>query len=278
MALKSSGSLTVAFGMVSIPVKLYTATVDQRISFNMIDPKTLSRVKSKYYAESTGDPVERADCLKGYEYSKGQYVTFKPEEIKALEEEATHTAEITEFVPAESIDPVFFDKSYYLAPAPGGAKPYALLLTAMRRAERVAIGKWAVRGKGYIVMIRPTEEGEDALVMQTLLFADEVKPASEVDVPKAEIKEGELELAKKLIESFEADAFDPARYKDEFRARVESLIEKKISGQEVVIAEVSKPKAPVVDLMAALSASLKDKPAKAKTEKKATTKKGKIAA
>lgn len=262
MAARSIGSVTVAFGMVSIPAKLYAATSDNSLKFNMLTPDG-SRVKQKLVNELTGVEVKREDCVKGYEHTKDQYVVFSAEEIKALEDEATHTAEIVQFVPARSVDPLFYDKPYYLAPAPGGAKPYALLLRAMRDSERVAIGKWVSRGKGHIVMIRPTEEGEDALVMQTLLYESEVRPAADVNVPHAELKDAELQLAKALIDSQSADAFDPARFKDEYRARVEAVIEKKLAGEEVKIA-APKAAAPVVDMMAALSASIakaKDKAA-----------------
>lgn len=261
MALRSIGSATVAFGMVSIPVKLYGATTDNAIKFNMLTPSG-SRVKQKLVSESTGEEVKREETLKGYEYAKGQYVIFSAEEIKSLEDEATHTAEIVEFVPERSVDPLFYDKPYYLAPAPGGAKPYVLLLRAMRDSGKVAIGKWVSRGKQHIVMIRPAEEGEDALVMQTLLYEDEVRGVAEVDVPKTEVKEAELELAKTLIANQMSDAFDPARYKDEYRERAEAIIQKKIAGEEIKIVAPGKPAVPVVDMMAALSASIAAQKAK----------------
>src|SRR5882672_3780309 len=158
MAARSIASLTISFGMVSIPVKLFSATEASRaISFNMLHKACGSRVKQQYVCVKEEVIVPREEMAKGYEFAKDQYVMFTPEELKALEEVGTHTAEITEFVPIDTVDPVFFDKAYYLAPDKGGAKPYALLAKALRESERCALGRWAARGKQYIVMIRPVE-------------------------------------------------------------------------------------------------------------------------
>src|SRR5918992_2707720 len=177
MAARSIASLTVSFGLVSIPVKLYSATEASRaISFNLLHKACGSRLKQQYFCVKEEVPVGREDMVKGYEFSKDQYVVFTPEELKALEEAGTQSAEITEFVPLDSIDPVFFDKAYYLGPDKGGAKPYALLARALRESRRCAVGRWAARGKQYIVMIRPVEDG---LVMQQLLYGDEVRSIKE---------------------------------------------------------------------------------------------------
>ncbi|MGZ5074197.1 MAG: non-homologous end joining protein Ku, partial [Usitatibacter sp.] len=208
-------------------------------------------------------PVERADMVKGYEFAKDQYVTFTPDELKAMEEAGTQTAEITEFVPIESVDPVYFDKAYYLAPDKGGAKPFALLASALRESKRCALGRWAARGKQYIVMIRPVEEG---LVMQQLLYAGEVRSIREIEIPKTEVKPAELKLAKQLIEAQASDAFDPSSYTDDVAARIEAAIQKKVEGQEITMTQA--PEAggggQVIDLMEALRASLERKPAKAR--------------
>jgi DNA end-binding protein Ku len=205
-------------------------------------------------------PVAREDMVKGYEFAKDQYVIFTPEELKALEEAGTHTAEITEFVPLESVDPVFFDKAYYLAPDKGGAKPYALLARALKASGRCAVGRWAARGKQYIVMIRPVENG---LVMQQLLYAAEVRSIKDIEIPQTEVKDAELKLAQQLIEQQAADKFDPGAYADEVRARIEAAIDKKVQGQEVTLAEAPEPGGgQVIDLMEALRASLEKKPAK----------------
>jgi DNA end-binding protein Ku len=196
---------------------------------------------------------------KGYEFAKDQYVMFTPEELKALEEAGTQSAEITEFLPIESIDPVFFDKAYYLAPDKGGAKPYALLSKALRESKRCALGRWAARGKQYIVMIRPVEDG---LVMQQLLYAAEVRSIKDIEIPKTEVKDAELKLAQQLIEQQASDKFDPSAYTDEVRARIEAAVQKKVEGQEITMAEAPAQGAQVIDLMEALRASLEKKPAK----------------
>jgi len=259
MAARSIASLTVSFGLVAIPVKLYSATqASGTISFNLLHkPPCGSRLKQQYVCAKEGVPVAREDMVKGYEFAKDQYVVFTPEELKALEEAGTHTVEITEFVPIESIDPVYFDKAYYLGPDKGGAKPYALLTRALRETGRCALGRWAARGKQYIVMIRPVAEG---LVMQQLLHAAEVRPISEVEIPKTEVRPAELALATQLIEQQAAAAFDPSAYTDEVKARIEAAVQKKVEGQEIAVAEeAAAPTAQVIDLMEALRASLKKK-------------------
>src|ERR1700674_768381 len=194
MAARSIGSLTVSFGLVAIPVKLYSATQSANaISFNLLHKGCGSRLKQQYVCAKDGSIVERDDMVKGYEFAKDQYVTFSPDEIKALEEAGTHAVEISEFVPVESIDPVYFDKTYYLAPDKGAAKPYALLVEALKQVQRCAVGRWATRGKAYIVLLRPVG---DVLTMQQLHFAADVRPASEIEVPKPEVKPGELKLAR----------------------------------------------------------------------------------
>jgi DNA end-binding protein Ku len=184
---------------------------------------------------------------------------FTPEELKAMEEAGTHMAEITEFVPIEAVDPVYFDKAYYLAPDKGGAKPFALLASALRESKRCALGRWAARGKQYIVMIRPVEEG---LVMQQLLYAGEVRSIKDIEIPKTEVKAAELKLAKMLIEQQASDTFDPAVYTDEVSARIEAAVQKKVEGQEITLAEAPEGGgAQVIDLMEALRASLEKKAA-----------------
>jgi DNA end-binding protein Ku len=259
MAARSIASLTVSFGLVAIPVKLYSATqASGAISFNLLhQPPCGSRLKQQYLCAKEGVPVAREDMVKGYEFAKDQYVVFTPEELKALEEIGTHTVEITEFVPVESIDPVYFDKAYYLGPDKGGAKPYALLTRALRETGRCALGRWAARGKQYIVMVRPVAEG---LVMQQLLYAAEVRPISEVEIPKTEVRPAELALATQLIEQQAAAAFDPSAYTDEVKTRIEAAVQKKVDGQEIAVAEeAAAPTAQVIDLMEALRASLKKK-------------------
>jgi len=255
MAARSIASLTVSFGLVSIPVKLYSATqASSAISFNLLHKTCGSRLRQQYLCQKEGVVVERDEMVKGYEFAKDQYVMFTPDELKAMEETGTHTIEITEFVPAESVDPVYFDKAYYLAPDKGGAKPYALLTQALHESGRTALGRWAARGKQYIVMLRPVEEG---LVMQQLMYATEVRSISELEIPKAEVRDAELKLARQLIEQGASDTFNPAAYTDQVRARIEAAVQKKVEGQEISLAEPPvEGGAQVIDLMEALRASL----------------------
>ena len=265
MAARPIATLTVSFGLVSIPVKLYSATEASRaISFNLLHKGCGSRLKQQYLCVKEEVVVPREDMVKGYEFEKDQYVMFTPEELKLLEEAGTHTADIAEFVPIESIDPVYFDKAYYLAPDKGGAKPYALLARALRESKRCALGRWAARGKQYIVMIRPAGNGDaDGLVMQQLLYAGEVRSIKELEIPDTEVKDAELKLAQQLIEQQASDKFDPSTYTDEVRARVEAAVQKKVEGHEITMAEAPEGGAEVIDLMEALRASLEKKKAPA---------------
>ncbi len=259
MAARSIASLTVSFGLVAIPVKLYTATEASRtVSFNLLHKGCGSRLKQQYVCLKDEVVVERDDMVKGYEFAKEQYVTFSADELKALEEVGSHSAEIAEFVRIESIDPVYFDKAYYLAPDKGGAKPYALLAQALRESGRCALGRWASHGKQHVVMIRPVEGG---LVMQQLLYGAEVRSMKDLDIPQTEVKEAELKLAQQLIDQQAVERFDPAAYTDAVRARVEAAVQKKVEGQEITLAEEGEGGGQVIDLMEALRASLEKKAA-----------------
>lgn len=255
-AARSIGSLTVSFGLVAIPVKLFTANQSSNaISFNLLHKADGSRLRQQYICQKDGAVVERDDMVKGYEFAKDQYVRFTPEEIKALEEVGSHAVEISEFVPIESIDPVYYDKTYYLAPDKGAGKPYALLTEALKQARRCGVGRWAARGKGYLVILRPIG---DVLAMQQLHYAADVRTASEVEIPKPEVKPAELKLAQQLIDAQTAEKFDPDAYKDEVRGRIEAAIKKKVDeGQEITMVEPAPPgEGKVIDLMEALRASL----------------------
>jgi DNA end-binding protein Ku len=265
---RSIGSLTISFGLVAIPVKLYSATqTSASISFNLLHKGCGSRLKQQYICIKEGTVVERDDMVKGYEFAKDQYVTFTPEEIKALEEVGTHAIEISEFVPIESIDPVYFDKTYYLAPDKGAAKPYGLLTEALKDSGRAAVGRWASRGKSYLVILRPVG---DVLTMQQLHFATDVRSVNEIEVPKPDVKPAELKLARQLIDQQTAPAFEPTAYTDEVRARIQAEIQKKVEGQEISVAEEAPETGTgkVIDLMEALRASLeKTETAKASAAK-----------
>jgi len=255
MAARALASVTVTFGMVSIPVKLYAATAPQAsISFNLLHAACGSRLKQQYLCAKEGVVVERADMVKGYEFAKDQYVTFTAEELKELEEKGTQMIEISEFVPADSIDPIYYDKAYFLGPDKGGAKPYALLAESMRQSGQTAVGRYAARGKQYIVQLRAVPGG---LVMQQLLYAPEVRTIEDVGIETAPVRDTELALAKQLIAQISSKQFDPSQYEDDVRKRIEAAVQKKVEGEEIAIS----PSAPegggqVIDLMEALRASL----------------------
>ena len=251
--MRSIGSGTVAFGMVSIPVKLFSAAETQAsVSFNLLHAKCKSRLKQQYVCSRDGEVVARDQMVKGYEFAKDQYVTFTDDEIKSMGEEAQRAIEITEFVPVAQVDPLYFDGAYYLGPDKAGERAYKLLATAMTECGRVAIAKWAARGKMYVVMIRPLK---GVLVMQPLHYADEVREVADVPTGDAELREGELKLARQLIDQITSDEWKPQQYEDEVKKRVQAAIQRKIDGQEIAAAP-EQPKAQVIDLMEALKASL----------------------
>ncbi|HEU4655800.1 MAG TPA: Ku protein [Steroidobacteraceae bacterium] len=249
--------MTISFGLIAIPVQQFSATqYASRISFNMLHKDCGTRVKQQYICPVHERVVERDEIVKGYEFEKGRYVQFTPEEIKAFDEVGTHSIEISEFVSIEAVDPVYYENAYYLAPDKGGARPYSLLVQALNETKRCAIARWAARGNSNLVMLRPVGK---VLVMQQLHFSNEVKPVSEIEVPAQEIKPAELNLAKQLIEQQASDEFEPTAYVDEVRARVEAAIQQKIKGEKITISEDSgrKESGNIIDIMEALRASLK---------------------
>ena len=265
---RSIASLTISFGLVAIPVRLFSATVaSERISFNLLRQKDGSRVKLQYVAVNDGKLVERSEMVKGFEFAKDQFVMFTPDELKALEDATTHSIDIGQFVPLESVDPVYFDGTYYLAPDKGGSKPYALLATALRKKKQCALGRWISRGKEHIVVIRPLEKG---LAMHQLHFQAEVREIKELGIETAAVSDSELKLAEQLIDQLSAKRFDPDEFKDEFKGRVEAAVQRKVAGKEVSLAEapVGTSKGNVIDLMQALRASLGAKSSKAGAERK----------
>jgi len=237
-------------------VKLFSATESSAaISFNMLHSKCGGRVKQQYICPREDNVVvPRDEMVKGYEFAKDRYVTFTPDELKALEEKASQQIEIAEFVPSEKIDPVYFDKAYYLGPEKGADRAYRLLAEAMRRSGRTALARYAARGKQYLVQIRPLPEG--GLVMQNLMYADEIRPFSEVGVEPAEVKEQELQLAQQIIQQISTDEFKPEKYEDDVRKRIQEQIQRKVEGQEIQVDEPAKPQTQIIDLMEALKASL----------------------
>ena len=245
---------TISFGMVSIPVNLYAATESKAaISFNLLHGKCKGRLKQQYVCPKDGNEVvPRPDMVKGYEFAKDQYVTFTDDEIKAMQQEANKLIEIAEFVPAAAVDALYFDGAYYVGPDKGADRAYRLLAAAMEKTGRCALARWAARGKQYLVLLRPVGRG---IVMQQLLYADEVRGMDEIPTGESEVKEAELGLAVQLVEQIAADRFRPEAYEDEVRKRMQEAIERKVAGQEVAMAPEPK-KAEIVDLMEALKASL----------------------
>jgi len=245
MAPRAIATATVSFGMVSIPVKLYSAAESGTgVSFNMLHKDCGSRLKQQYICQKDGQVVPREQMVKGYEFSRDQYVTFTPEELKEIEEKATQTIEIAEFVSASLIDPIYFDKPYYVGPDKGGDRAYRLLAKAMRDSGRAALARYGARGKRYLVMIRPT--ADDRLVMQQLHYADEVRPTSEIPIGEVEVKDQELKLAMQLIEQISSETFKPEAYEDDVRKRIEQAIQRKVEGSEIAVSPVEAPGAMVI--------------------------------
>jgi DNA end-binding protein Ku len=249
------GTGNISFGLVSIPVKLYsTSESSTGVRFNMLRAEDGTRVKQQFVSAVDGEVVRRDQLTKGYEFAKGQYVTFTDEELKSLSEKASPAIEITEFVPVDQVDPLHYDKAYYLGPEEGGARAYRLLGEAMRLTGRVALAKYAARGKMYLVMLRPFDQG---LVMQQLKFADEIRAFDEDLLGEdGELKQGEIDLAVQLIDQIAADEFHPEQYHDEVRERILEAIELKVEGEEITAMVEEEPKAQIIDLMQALKASL----------------------
>jgi DNA end-binding protein Ku len=247
---------TISFGLVSIPVRLYPATQSSAaISFNLLHKKDGSRLKQQYICPRDGEIVSRDEMIKGYEFAKDQYVTFTPEELKALEEKATQSIDIDSFVPLSAIDPIYFERPYYLGPEKGGDKAYLLLAEAMRETGRAALARYAARGKQYLVMLRPSPDGR-ALILQELLYADEVRSLSEVPLPEGQAREAEVKLAKQLIDQIATETFEPSKYHDEVRERIQADIDRKVQGHDISESAPAPEPARIIDLMAALKASL----------------------
>ena len=270
MSARAYASGTVSFGLVSIPIKLYsTGEASTGIHLNMLHKKCGTRLKQQYICPTDNEVVGKDEMVKGFEYTKGQYVLFSEDELKALMPEPTNAIDITEFIPLEKVDPIYFEKTYYLGPDKGGDRPYLLLSQAMRDTGRAAIARYRARGKDYLVLLRPYEQG---VVMQQLRYADEIRAFSEVPIGTAEVKPQELNLAKMLIDQIAADSFKPEQYEDEVRKKTRALIDKKVEGEEITAAVEEAPKAQIIDLMAALKASLANSggaaPGEAKAERK----------
>ena len=257
MPARATSAGTVSFGLVSIPVKVYPATRSKAVRFNMLRQSDKSRLKQQYVAAADGELVERDAIVKGYEYARGQYVVMTEEELKVLENGTDHSIEIEDFVPIATVDPIYFDRTTLLGPDKGGHKAYRLLREAMTETGMVAVGRFANRGRQQLVLIRSVEKG---LLMHALFYADEVRDFDDIELADdVEAKPAELELARQLIDQLAGQRFDPSRYEDDYRRAVLETIEKKVAGEEVVMAPAGEPREQIIDLMAALKKSLAEK-------------------
>jgi len=251
----SIGSGTLSFGLVSIPVRLFSSSNSSAgVSFNLLHEKCGGRIKQQQLCPACNEVLDRSQLVKGYEFAKDQYVRFNDEELKKLETAANSSIEITEFVPLDKVDPIYFERTYFLGIDKGGDKAYRLLCDAMKKSGRVALAKYVMRGKENLVLIRPVDDG---LMLHTMYFADEVRDFGEIDKGKnVTVKPGELDLAKRLIDELSNDKFQPEQYHDEYRDRVMAVVEQKVEGKEIVTIEPDAHRTQVIDIMDALKQSL----------------------
>ncbi len=257
MAARAISSGTISFGLVSIPIKIFTATKTKTVRFSLLNGEDKSRVKQQYVSASTGEVVTREQMVKGYEYSRGQFVVMTDDELKALEKKSDRTIEIEEFVPIAKVDPIFYEKSNLVGPDKGGHKPYQLLHAAMVEAGRVAIGRYSTRGREQLVLLRPSGPG---LVLHGLYYADEVRDFDDIELDgDVEFKEGEIDLAHQLIDRLSSDDFVPDKYEDEYRRTVLEAIDRKVAGEEIVAPPSEEKHEQIIDLVAALKESLLQK-------------------
>jgi DNA end-binding protein Ku len=260
MAARATGSGTLSFGLVSIPVKFYSATSPHHLSFHMLHDKCGNRVKMQYYCPFDEEVVTRRDLVRGFEHAKDQFVRFTDEEMKKLESERSDRIDIIEFVPEKSVDLVYIADTRYLGPAKGGDRAYKLLSDSMQRTKRVAVGRYGARGREQLVLIRPYKGG---LAMHQVYYGDEVHPMEEVEYPRSmPLRDAEIDLADRLVDQLSVDEFDPARYPDEYTRRVLDAVEEKVAGKEVTVAP-EQPHAQIIDLFEALKRSLAEKQPKA---------------
>lgn len=265
MAARPLASVKLSFGLVTVPVHIYTSSESSsRVSFNWLHKECGGRLKQQMYCPTDNRVVQAEDRVKGYEFRKGEYVKFTTDELKVMEAKSNQTIEIVEFVPDGKVERIYLDKLYYLGPDKGGDKPYHLLTAALRKTKRVAIAKYAARGKMYLVMIRPVEKG---LSMEQLHYEDEIKHIDEVPMGKGEVKKQELDLACKIIDQGTVKQFTPSKYEDEVKLRILQAVDKKVEGQDITKI-FQTPERKIVDLMDALKESLEKKSEKNKKKKK----------
>jgi DNA end-binding protein Ku len=262
MAARPLNSTSISFGLVSIPIKLFTATSAEGVHFNQLHKKCGSRLKQRMYCPVDDEYVERDDIVKGYEVAKNQYVQFTPEELSGLEAERSHTLDLVEFVPEDSVDLIYVERSYYIGPDKNGEKAFNLLVKAMRRTQRVAVGRYQSHGKVHLVLLRPYKKG---LIMHQVYYANEVRSYDEVELgPDQRFSENEESLADQLIASLSSEAFEPKKYTDEYVERVRTAAEQKVAGEQMTMAP-EQPQAQIIDLFEALKQSLHEVQSRAAT-------------
>jgi len=255
MSAHAIGSATISFGLVSVPIQMYSSGEPaSSVSFNWLHKKCGTRLKQQYHCPKDEEVVEKDEMIKGYEFQKGQYVTFTTEELKELGEKGTGSIDVREFVKEDQVDRRYVDRTYFLGPGKGGEKAYSLLAEALKKTGHVAIGQYAARGKQYLILLRPLENG---LAMEQLKYADEVRSIADVPIPKVELKKSEVDLAIQLVEQGRTEAFKPVQYEDNVRKRQLEQIQRKVEGKEIIEEPEEAPKTQILDLMEALKASLK---------------------
>jgi DNA end-binding protein Ku len=280
MPARAISSGTISFGLVSIPIKVFTATSNKDVHFSMLHDKDKSRLKQQYICNTCGEVVDRGHTVKGYEYARDQYVVVTDEELTALQRKTDQTIEIEEFVPIAQVDPVYFEKSNLLGPDKGGHKAYQLLHRAMTETKRVAVGRYSTRGRLQLVLLRPMGDG---LAMHGLYYADEVRDFSDIEIDKTiALKDAEVKLAKELVDQLSHEKFQPEKYEDDYRRQILSAVDRKVAGEEIVAAPPEEAREQIIDLVAALKKSLSEKAAAqekpAETARKGAKAKGKKAA
>lgn len=281
MALRPLRNATITFGLVSIPVRFYTATKSEDIHFNLLHASCGSRVNRKWWCPHHEKIVDSDELIRGYAISKNKFVTFTDEEIETLETDDNRALDIVEFLTLDQIDPVFFEKAYFLGPAPGGGKTYKLLSTAMKKEGKVALARWVAAGREHLVVIRPYEDG---IILHTMFYADEVRDFGAIETERSEVKEKEIKLAEMLINELSEKKFNPAQFKDEYRERLLDRIKAKSHGKAITAEEPEEEKgAEVIDIMEALRRSLgggssKPAPAKSAARRRAAPKKARARA
>lgn len=255
MALRPLRSATISFGLVAIPVKFYTATRQEDISFNLIHESCGSRVNRKYWCPEHEEIVEYDELVRGYQIRKGKYVIFTDPELEALESDDDRALDITEFLDLDQIDPLFFERAYFLGPAAGGNKTYKLLATAMKKQNKVALARWVSSNRENLVILRPFEDG---IILHTMYYADEVRDFTQLELDSSPVKDKEIKLAEMLIDELTEKKFDPLKYKDEYRSRLMERIEAKSKGEDIIVQkeEEEGEGGEVVDIMEALRRSL----------------------